>query len=166
MNLKSKLALETKSELQSRKLKLWINYSLTFWYKCQCEILEKGWTNLFMVSELLRREKWLVSEKQGCKSQQTTKNLQWAACIEPDGMHTSAERAGPCHCEASLNCVWKVTVIRRGSWQREESKSHCYLQEWHKGKFREPQSLLNLWDSNGSNPPGNHFQLHERHVCD
>ena len=41
----------------------------------------------------------------------------------------AAQGAGQCHCEAAFAHLWKVTVIRRGSWWLEESKHYTPLQE-------------------------------------
>lgn len=50
----------------------------------------------------------------------------------------SAEGAHQYHCEATLDYLWRVTVIREGF--KEESKCHSYLQEGQAAACRELQA--------------------------
>lgn len=74
--------------------------------------------------------------------------------------HTSAEETVWCHCKATLKYLWKVPVIRGGSWKLEENKCHSCLQEVGSRELQAGQPPLCPWESNGRKT-GDHLKTYD-----
>lgn len=78
-------------------------------------------------------------------------------------MGSNAEGAGWCHCEGTLDYLWKIVAIVGGSWGLEESNCYCYLQEGQEGGSKEleaGQTNLDAWEDDWSYNPGSHIQIY------
>lgn len=77
---------------------------------------------------------------------------------------TSAEGAGRCRCEATLNNLWSIVATGRSVQRLEERKCHSYLQKGQAGGFRVLQAVqphLDHWEGNPwASKPGHHLQAH------
>lgn len=86
---------------------------------------------------------------------------------------TSFGGLGSCHCEATLDYLWQVIVIREGSWGLKESRCYSCLQERQENKFGELQVLPVTyqrnyqipWERDEANLLRNHFQAHKEQAA-